>query len=291
MRICRKKESINTDKYYTPLDECIRLVEILYENEFFTNKTDIIEPSAGSGNFVKALELLKSKYNLTFNIHAYDLEPEAQDGLITPIIQSDFFKVNLKQFNSETTGVVGNPPFGKSSSLLKKFIKYSTLNINNVAFIGNGESFNNLCIDKFYIPLTFIQKLNLNLHTKTFTYNNEVVSIRDCFFIWFSNTNTINSLYINMQEAFENFSKYAKIENKINTEASYITCMNFSKTGYLYNPNEYTFKLGISFIVNTDNITKEKFKEVWESSIISTSLNYRKLNIFRTIEQFLIKIN
>ena len=87
MRICRKKESINTDKYYTPLDECIRLVEILYENEFFTNKTDIIEPSAGSGNFVKALELLKSKYNLTFNIHAYDLEPEAQDGLITSIVK------------------------------------------------------------------------------------------------------------------------------------------------------------------------------------------------------------
>ena len=284
------KRSIELDKFYTPLYLCIELTEILYQNNFFDNKTDIIEPSAGSGNFVKALELLKSKYNLTSNIHAYDIAPEPQDGLITPIIQSDFFKVNLKTFNAETTGVIGNPPFGHAGCLLKKFLRHCTKYFNDIAFIGNGSSFKVLTINKFYINEYFTQILSFPIKDK-FSYNDELKNIRETQFIYFKKGDTINENYLDYVSVTEKFKEYATVVKKINNEAHYCYSIYFKLAGKLYTIDELPFTQVSSITVNINKISLDKFKEVWESSLRYNTGKYGDaLCEYNTIKQFLINI-
>lgn len=120
----------NTDtafKYYNKLNEIINI------NEFDVH----LEPSAGTGSFFNIMDKEK-KIGL-------DIEPK-QNG----IQQLDFFNY-IPQKNKKYL-VIGNPPFGRVSSLAVKFFNKSAEFANCIAFI----------IPRTFKRVSIQNKLNLN---------------------------------------------------------------------------------------------------------------------------------
>jgi predicted RNA methylase len=146
------------DQFYTRTnvsEDCINKLK-LNINDFDI----VIEPSAGTGSFNKAF---KKKFpNYTGKFISYDIDPK-YDG----IIEQDYLKLDISDFKDKKVLVLGNPPFGRNSSLAKKFIKKSCKFADTIAFILSAsfkkESMNKSfdlnfhCIQEFDIePNAFI---------------------------------------------------------------------------------------------------------------------------------------
>ena len=157
------------DKFYTidsVVDTCIFTITTQYD----WNTWDlVIEPSAGKGSFFHKIPVsIDKKIGL-------DIQPEHVD-----IIEKDFFDYEA----GETTGkilVIGNPPFGRNSSIAVKFFNHASKWCDTIAFI---------------IPRTFrresIQnRLNLNFHlvlddeiqTKPCGFTPPMM-VKCCFQVW-----------------------------------------------------------------------------------------------------------
>lgn len=127
------------DRFYTKEDVVNKCLTVLNLNDFDC----IIEPSAGTGNFLKNLPA-------DSNVFAYDIAPEA-DG----IEKIDWFSVDKTQFNVfKSILVLGNPPFGQQNSLAIRFFNESAKFCNTIAFV---------------LPLSFKKssvqnRLDLNFH-------------------------------------------------------------------------------------------------------------------------------
>lgn len=142
------------DKFYTiPTysKKCIDKIFDLYDKTFFDL---IIEPSAGNGSFFNQLEC--------DNKIGIDIEPENSN-----IIKMNFFDY-VPHPNINNILVIGNPPFGKISSLAIKFFNHSAKWSNVIAFI---------------IPRTFRRpsvqnKLNDMFHL---IYDEDVSTVPCCF--------------------------------------------------------------------------------------------------------------
>lgn len=106
------------NKFYTPIELAKKLINITYEVIGKDNITEIIEPSAGSGNFSHQIE----------NCIAYDIEPEADD-----IIKQDFLQLNINYKKGRL--FIGNPPFGNRTQLYRKFYKKCCELGDYIAFI------------------------------------------------------------------------------------------------------------------------------------------------------------
>lgn len=127
------------DRFYTTpetVTKCLSLIDF--------NKYDcIIEPSAGTGNFIK-------QFPKEIDIFGYDLNPEEES-----IIKEDWFKVNKTQFNQyKSILVCGNPPFGQQNTLAISFFNEAAKFCDTIAFI---------------LPLSFKKdsiknRLDLNFH-------------------------------------------------------------------------------------------------------------------------------
>ena len=109
------------DKFYTIPSyskKCIDKVFELYDKLSFDL---IVEPSAGSGSFFNQLEC--------DNKIGIDISPED-----TNITKMDFFDYTPES-HANNILVIGNPPFGKISSLAIKFFNHSAKWANVIAFI------------------------------------------------------------------------------------------------------------------------------------------------------------
>lgn len=149
--IHNKLDKFYTNKYYAK--KCIDKVFNLYEIDKFDL---IIEPSAGNGSFYDQIDS-KNKIGI-------DILPENNKN----IIQKDFFKYNPSD-EYKNIIIIGNPPFGRVSSLAIKFFNHAANWANVIAFI---------------IPRTFRResvqnKLNNFFHL---IYDEEV-TIKPCQFI------------------------------------------------------------------------------------------------------------
>jgi predicted RNA methylase len=111
------------DKFYTKsiiAKECVKIIK----KKININKSDlIIEPSAGNGSFVSFIKMLSNNYRF------YDIEPEVEiinnEIINNEIIKQDFLELDYTQIKQEykKIHIIGNPPFGRQSSLAIKFIK------------------------------------------------------------------------------------------------------------------------------------------------------------------------
>lgn len=127
----------------------------------------IIEPSAGSGNFLKFLP------NDTF---AFDIEPEGEN-----IVKQDFLELKLNL--SGNVLFVGNPPFGKRSILAKSFIKKSiALNATTIAFIlpDTFKKYTNQSV----FPKEWKLLKVLDLPKNSFIVNGNDYHVPCSFFVW-----------------------------------------------------------------------------------------------------------
>jgi len=165
------------DKYYTKenvVDLCLNLVKKYIQ----INKDDlIIEPSAGDGAFIAGIK------SLTSNFKFYDLEPENDE-----IIKQDYLQFDYDN-NKEKNGkihIIGNPPFGRQSSLAIKFIKKSCEFCDSISFIL-PKSFKKDSLKKTF-PLHFHLVFEMDLPDKSFLVDGKEYNVEAVFQIWEKNT-------------------------------------------------------------------------------------------------------
>jgi len=109
-------KNIELDKFYTPKETAKKCIDLF--SETFKDVTEIIEPSAGNGNFSLQIP----------NCIAYDLEPEHES-----IIKQDFLKLNLPY--KQGRAFIGNPPFGDRNNLSRSFYKHACKMGDMIGFI------------------------------------------------------------------------------------------------------------------------------------------------------------
>jgi len=187
------------DKYYTKdivAELCLNLVKKYIQ----IDPNDlIIEPSAGNGSFITGIK------SLTNNFKFYDLEPDndkiiKQDYLLYDydIIKETFSKIHI----------IGNPPFGRQSSLAIKFIKKSCEFCDSVSFILPKSFKKDSLKQKF--PLNFHLIFEIDLPDKSFLVGGVEHNVPCIFQIWEKNpTNRV----VNEKLEPVNFIFVEKTEN------------------------------------------------------------------------------
>jgi hypothetical protein len=161
------------DKFYTKVsvvDLCLNFVKKFIQ----INSNDlIIEPSAGNGSFIKGIKLLTSNFKF------YDLKPENEE-----IIKQDYLLYNYNNIKdiSGKIHIIGNPPFGRQSSLAIKFIKKSCEFCDSVSFIL-PKSFKKDSLKKTF-PLNFHLIFEIDLPEKSFLVDGIEHNVETIFQIW-----------------------------------------------------------------------------------------------------------
>lgn len=192
----KKVRNEGLDKFYTIPSyskKCIDKVFELYNKESFDL---IIEPSAGNGSFFNQLDC-DNKIGL-------DISPECKN-----IIKMDFFDY-IPPLDKKNILVIGNPPFGKISSIAIKFFNHSAKWSNIIAFI---------------IPRTFRRPSVQNRLDKKFhlIYDEDVptkpccftpkMMVKCCFQIW--EKQDIERLFIDLPTKHKdwNFLSFGPLDN------------------------------------------------------------------------------
>ena len=163
------------DKFYTSnkiVENCVKFIKEYVDIDIVNDLC--IEPSAGNGAFIFAIKSLFNNYKF------YDLEPEHNE-----IMKKDYLKYT---FNNDLkkkyrqVHIIGNPPFGRQSSLAIKFIKKSTEFCNSISFIL-PKSFKKDSL-KRHIPLSFHLIYEYELPENSFIIDNNVHDVPCIFQIW-----------------------------------------------------------------------------------------------------------
>lgn len=159
------------DKFYTQKNIVNLCIDTLKESLININKDDlIIEPSAGNGAFITKIKTLCDNY--TF----YDIQPEHND-----IIKKDY--LNYKHTESkQLVHVIGNPPFGRQSSMAIKFIKKSAEYADSISFIL-PKSFKKDSMKKFF-PLNYHLLKEIDLPNNSFIIEDVEHDVPCIFQIW-----------------------------------------------------------------------------------------------------------
>ena len=162
------------DKYYTKNIIAELCIEYIKENIKIDVNDLIIEPSAGNGSFIKGIKSLTNNYKF------YDIEPENNE-----IIKQDFLQYSIDNFpvgDVNKIHIIGNPPFGRQSSLAIQFIKKCCEFSNNISFIL-PKSFKKDSLKKSF-PLCFHLIFERDLPEKSFLVNNIEYDVPCIFQIW-----------------------------------------------------------------------------------------------------------
>lgn len=151
------------DKFYTKPEIaqwCVEQIENIDDYSF------IVEPSAGSGAF---LDYLPER------TEAYDIEPGSDR-----VVEKSWFDVNRLYHGGL---LVGNPPFGKRSTLARDFIKRGiALGFESIAFIL-PKTFKKYSMQRVFgkeWSLIFTQ----DLPDDSFSYNGSSCHVPSVFMIW-----------------------------------------------------------------------------------------------------------
>ena len=165
------------DKYYTK-PEIVRACIYHMKQHIGISPHDIvIEPSAGNGAFISAIKELPA------HDHAfYDIKPEH------PLVQKQDYLAFSHEHLGDITDVnrkihvIGNPPFGRQSSLAIKFIKKSVEFCHSMSFIL-PKSFKKDSMKK-HIPLDYHLLLEEDIPKNGFTVDGKDHDVPCVFQIW-----------------------------------------------------------------------------------------------------------
>ena len=170
------------DKFYTKKEVAMYCINLFKEYVTPNNDDLIIEPSAGNGGFIDAIKSLKCNYEF------YDLEPEHEE-----IAKQDYLLYNTTTNNNNNNNnntqkihIVGNPPFGRQSSLAIKFIKKSCHFCTSISFIL-PKSFKKDSLKKTF-PLNYHLLFEIDLPENSFLVNAKEHDVPCIFQIWVKKT-------------------------------------------------------------------------------------------------------
>ena len=158
------------DKYYTKsdvVDICLNAVKKFIN---IGNDDLVIEPSAGNGAFINKIKTLNCNYLF------YDLEPDHEE-----IVKQDYLFLKIEK-NYPNIHIIGNPPFGRQSSLAIKFIKKSCEFCNSISFIL-PKSFKKDTLKKAF-SLNFHLINEIELPDNSFLVNGISFNVPCIFQIW-----------------------------------------------------------------------------------------------------------
>jgi len=164
---------ITIDKYYTSKHIVNKCLELIRENNFININDLCIEPSAGNGSFICDIKSLSKNYQF------YDLEPDNNE-----IIKQDYLELNIGDIKNQYDNihVIGNPPFGRQSSLAIKFIKKSAEFCKSISFIL-PKSFKKDSLKKHF-PLNFHLIQEFDLPENSFLVDEKIYDVPCVFQIW-----------------------------------------------------------------------------------------------------------
>jgi len=155
------------DKFYTIPSISEKCLEIIGSHYKWSDWDLVIEPSAGNGSFLTRIPTNKKL--------GIDISPEHKD-----IIKQDFLTY-FPPNNISKILVVGNPPFGRVSSLAIKFFNHASKWADVIAFI----------IPRTFRRISVHNKLNANFHL---LFDEEIpmepcsfnppMMVKCCFQIW-----------------------------------------------------------------------------------------------------------
>ena len=187
------------DKYYTKnvvVELCLNQVKKYIQ----INSDDlIVEPSAGNGSFIAGIK------SITSNFRFYDLEPDNEE-----IIKQDYllYDYGIIRETFSKIHIIGNPPFGRQSSLAIKFIKKSCEFCDSVSFIL-PKSFKKDSLKKTF-PLNFHLIFEIDLPDKSFLVDGLEHNVETIFQIWEKKT---TNRHVNKKLEPVNFIFVKKTEN------------------------------------------------------------------------------
>jgi hypothetical protein len=162
------------DKYYTKPTVAAWCVEQV-EKTVGPDKNDVmVEPSAGNGAFIPYIQPL-TKYCLF-----YDIAPEHPN--IVTLDYMDFKPWASPMTLGKKIHVIGNPPFGRQSSLAIQFIKKSCDFCHSVAFIL-PKSFKKPSM-QHHFPRQFHLLFEQDLPDKSFLVDGAEHDVPCVFQIW-----------------------------------------------------------------------------------------------------------
>ncbi len=155
------------DKFYTKdciVDMCLLELDKIYKiNEFDL----VIEPSAGNGSFFNKI-IHDKKIGL-------DIEPECDD-----VIKMNFFDFTPPNTNGSIL-FIGNPPFGRVSSIAIKFFNHSAKWADVIAFII-PKTFRRISVhNKLHQSFHLIHDIDIPTNPCAFIPK---MSVKCCFQIW-----------------------------------------------------------------------------------------------------------
>lgn len=177
------------DQFYTNENISKKLYEYL-DQKYSLIDYFLIEPSAGTGSFSDLFHI---------NSIALDLDPKKEYILKQNFIDFEFNNSN----KDEQIFTIGNPPFGKNSSLAIKFFNKSAEYSKYIAFI----------IPKTFKKVSVQNKLNLNFHLieeialpeNSFIFENNKCDIPCIFQIWENRENKREKINTNIKSKYFDF--------------------------------------------------------------------------------------
>lgn len=160
-----------TDQFYTKESVSRKCIDLFMKHVTINENDIIIEPSAGSGSFSDYFK--ENEYN----IHAFDIDPKKDY-----IQKCDYLEFDIDVFKGKPAHCIGNPPFGRQSSLAKKFIKKNTKFCNTISFIL-PKSFRKQSFQKVF-PLNFHLVEEIDLDKNSFEIDGKTHNVPCVFQIW-----------------------------------------------------------------------------------------------------------
>jgi hypothetical protein len=136
----------------------------------------IIEPSAGNGAFIEGIKLLTDDYEF------YDIEPQNYQIKKQDYLMFDYTHLAENQIFQPNIHIIGNPPFGRQSSLAIKFIKKSCEFADTISFIL-PKSFKKDSMKKHF-PLNFHLRYEMDLPKNSFLVDEKEYDVPCVFQIW-----------------------------------------------------------------------------------------------------------
>ena len=235
----------NNEKYYTNSEvskQCIDFFMSIVKPDI---NDIIIEPSAGSGSFSDHLR------DIFPNLFCYDLYPEK-----SYILKQNYLEFTMSECVAEPVHVIGNPPFGRQSSLVRKFIKKSMEFASSISFIL-PRSFKKQSMQKAF-SLDFHLEFEIDLPKNSFSLNGEVHDVPCIFQIWKKYTHLRQVVPPSKPDSF-NFVK------KTNLDIDFSITRVGGCAGRLNEEYESCSASSNYFIKLNDTIDKNKFKEMYKT--------------------------
>lgn len=251
----------NLDQFYTNVNYAKYVLDVISKKININDYDTIFEPSAGTGSFYNLLDKEKRV--------GIDLEPKC-DG----VVKQDFLKYKYSNLKGKIL-TVGNPPFGKNSSLAVKFFNQAALFSDVIAFIlprtFNKSSIQNRLHKKFHLLTSEIVPDN------SFVFNNKPYDVWCVFQIWIKkNVNRVKQKRYTIKDVKDYFILSDKENSDFAIQRVGAAAGKIKIDFKRYSPSSHYFIKSINPIT-LNTFKKCNFKDVKYNTVGNPSISLSEL--------------